>query len=54
LYARLFGYASLGVMIYLYNNSYTKFYLQDKTWENYHFCFHLLTTISKMHVIYWG
>ena len=52
-YPRLFGYIGLDLSIYLYYNSYTKFYLQDKTWENYHIGFHLLTTISKMYVIYW-
>lgn len=30
LYSRLFGYISLYLMRYLYNKSYTKFYLQDK------------------------
>jgi hypothetical protein len=48
-----FGYTSLGLMTYLYNNSYTNFYLQDKTWETYHIGFHLLSTISKMYLIYW-
>jgi len=53
LYPRLIGYTSLGLMAYFYNNSYTKFYVKDETWENYHIGFHLLTTISKMYVIYW-
>jgi hypothetical protein len=53
LYPRLLGYTYLSLMTYLYNKSYTKFYLHDKTWENYHVGFHLLTTISKMYVIYW-
>ena len=52
-YPRLLGYIGLDLSIYLYYNSYTKFYLHDKTWENYHIGFHLLTTISKMYVIYW-
>jgi len=53
LYPRLIGYVSLGLLAYLYNNSCKKFYLDDKTWEDYHIYFHLLTTISKMYVIYW-
>ena len=52
LYPRLIGYASLGFLGYLYNKSYTKFYLQDKTWVNYHMGFHFLTSISKIFVIY--
>jgi len=50
---QLIGYISLGLMTYLYNKSYTKFYLQDNSWINYHIGFHLLTTISKMYVIFW-
>ena len=54
LYARLLGYASLGLIAYLYNNSCTKFYLQDNTWEYYHFAFHIITSISKLYVIYFS
>lgn len=53
LYPKLISYTCLSLIAYLYKNSYTKFYLQDKIWENYHIGFHLLTTISKMYVIYW-
>lgn len=53
LYPKIIGYTSLGLMTYLYKNSYTKFYLQDKLWIRYHILFHFFTTMSKMYVIYW-
>jgi len=53
IWPKLLGWTNLYIIYYLYNQSCTKFYKGDKTWNYYHIGFHLTTTISKMYVIFW-
>jgi hypothetical protein len=52
-YPQLIGWNNLALMIYFFNRSCKKYAVNDSTWVQDHFLFHVIITMSKIYIIYW-